>query len=124
VLQQVAAPEALHARPENVFVAAFIGSPSMNLCEGSLHRRDGADYEVRLGDQRLGVPAEAVESRPALTERFGDALVVGSGGARVVSLHGTIRAVVAGSGRGANGGRDRYRTVAVLRSEDASGNWD
>ncbi len=35
-LQQVAAPEALYARPANAFVAHFLGSPGMNLIEGML----------------------------------------------------------------------------------------
>jgi multiple sugar transport system ATP-binding protein len=35
-LQQVAAPEALYARPDNVFVAHFLGSPGMNLMQGML----------------------------------------------------------------------------------------
>ncbi len=41
-IQQVATPQELYARPTNVFVAAFIGSPAMNLVEaevegGALH---------------------------------------------------------------------------------------
>ena len=35
-LQQVAAPEDLYAKPTNVFVAHFLGSPGMNLVEGML----------------------------------------------------------------------------------------
>jgi multiple sugar transport system ATP-binding protein len=35
-LQQVDSPQRLYDEPANVFVAAFIGSPSMNLVEGSL----------------------------------------------------------------------------------------
>ena len=35
-LQQVAAPEALYARPANTFVARFLGSPGMNLMDGML----------------------------------------------------------------------------------------
>ena len=35
-LQQVAAPEALYARPANAFVARFLGSPGMNLMDGML----------------------------------------------------------------------------------------
>jgi len=35
-LQQLAAPEALYARPANSFVAHFLGSPGMNLLEGML----------------------------------------------------------------------------------------
>jgi multiple sugar transport system ATP-binding protein len=36
VLQQVAAPEDLYARPANTFVAGFLGSPGMNLLPGKV----------------------------------------------------------------------------------------
>ena len=77
-LQQVAAPEDLYASPDNVFVAAFIGSPSMNLYEGVLSQ-DGSSgaYSVQMGSQTVAVPAEAVESRPALAGHLGQPLVVG-----------------------------------------------
>ncbi len=39
-LQQVDTPQNLYDRPNNVFVAAFIGSPSMNLYESTLSIRD------------------------------------------------------------------------------------
>ncbi|MFC3850240.1 ABC transporter ATP-binding protein [Corynebacterium hansenii] len=48
VLQQVAPPKELYARPANVFVAGFIGSPSMNLMRGRLD--DGA---VVIGGRRI-----------------------------------------------------------------------
>jgi multiple sugar transport system ATP-binding protein len=35
-LQQVAPPEALYAKPDNTFVAGFLGSPGMNLIKGML----------------------------------------------------------------------------------------
>jgi len=76
VLQQVAAPEALYARPENVFVAAFIGSPSMNLCEATLVRV-GAGFRLMLGDQTLAVPDDIVDRRPALSTYVGEPIVVG-----------------------------------------------
>ena len=38
VLQQCAAPEELYDRPANLFVAAFIGSPAMNLVAANLSR--------------------------------------------------------------------------------------
>jgi multiple sugar transport system ATP-binding protein len=37
VIQQVDAPQVLYTRPDNLFVAAFIGSPAMNLVEAQLH---------------------------------------------------------------------------------------
>jgi multiple sugar transport system ATP-binding protein len=36
LLQQVGAPRDLYDRPDNVFVAGFIGSPAMNLVDGTL----------------------------------------------------------------------------------------
>jgi multiple sugar transport system ATP-binding protein len=39
-IQQVDTPQVLYARPANLFVAAFIGSPAMNLVEADV--RDGA----------------------------------------------------------------------------------
>src|ERR687886_2366403 len=38
VLQQVDTPQELFRRPANLFVAAFIGSPSMNLVDAQLAR--------------------------------------------------------------------------------------
>ena len=52
-LQQCDVPQSLYDRPANLFVAAFIGSPAMNLYEGILS--DGAD-SVRLGEQCLSLP--------------------------------------------------------------------
>jgi multiple sugar transport system ATP-binding protein len=45
VLQQVASPMELYARPANRFVAGFIGSPAMNFFEGVLRREDGGAEE-------------------------------------------------------------------------------
>jgi multiple sugar transport system ATP-binding protein len=45
-LQQIGAPEVVFNEPANTFVATFIGSPNINLFEGSLERAD-SDYHVR-----------------------------------------------------------------------------
>jgi multiple sugar transport system ATP-binding protein len=50
-LQQVDTPQALFRRPANLFVAAFIGSPSMNLVEA-----DVGDGVVRFADYELPLP--------------------------------------------------------------------
>ncbi len=75
-LQQVESPEELYANPDNVFVAAFIGSPSMNLYEGVL-RAAGDGYELALGDQTLAVPASVASGRPKLADYLDQPLVVG-----------------------------------------------
>ena len=51
ILQQVDVPRNLYARPANVFVAGFIGSPSMNLLTTS---HDGTSVDI--GGQRFAVP--------------------------------------------------------------------
>ncbi len=77
VLQQVDAPQALYDHPVNVFVAAFIGSPSMNLLEGSVTLKDGGGAVIRLGSQEITLPAQEVSSRPGLQARNGQKVVVG-----------------------------------------------
>jgi multiple sugar transport system ATP-binding protein len=75
-LQQMAEPQKLYDSPKNLFVASFIGSPSMNIVEAEVERRDGA-LVVRLGDQELPVPDEVTRRRPALTGYAGRRLALG-----------------------------------------------
>ena len=79
VLQQVDSPEDLYAHPANAFVAAFIGSPSMNLYEATLRRGDDPDgnCQIDLGDQCLAVPADVVAARPALAKYLDQPVVIG-----------------------------------------------
>ncbi|MBP1691272.1 MAG: glycerol-3-phosphate transporter ATP-binding protein [Bacteroidetes bacterium] len=68
VVQQVDAPLAIYHKPANKFVAGFIGSPTMNFLQGTLHRngattfrQDGTELSLPLPDslvQRLGAQAE------------------------------------------------------------------
>jgi multiple sugar transport system ATP-binding protein len=54
VVQQLDTPQALYRRPANLFVAAFIGSPSMNLIQADV--RSG---ELLFAGHRLPVPPGA-----------------------------------------------------------------
>jgi multiple sugar transport system ATP-binding protein len=76
VLQQVDTPQNLYDHPDNVFVAAFIGSPSMNLYEGVLSRSDGG-ASLRLGSQTIAVPADVLDRRPGMKDHLDDKLTVG-----------------------------------------------
>jgi multiple sugar transport system ATP-binding protein len=62
-IEQVGAPLELYDRPANIFVAAFIGSPSMNMIEGRI--RNGM---VDVGATRLPLPsgAQADEGRDVI----------------------------------------------------------
>jgi multiple sugar transport system ATP-binding protein len=75
-LQQVDTPQNLYDRPDNVFVAAFIGSPSMNLYDAELAVQ-GDDATVKLGSQHLSLGAETLAARPKLREYDGRRVIVG-----------------------------------------------
>jgi multiple sugar transport system ATP-binding protein len=69
VLQQVGAPLDIYARPANVFVAGFIGSPSMNLlrCRASA---SGDALSLEGKGFRLMVPADLLANTRAGTRDF------------------------------------------------------
>jgi multiple sugar transport system ATP-binding protein len=76
-LQQVAAPQELYDHPVNLFVGGFIGSPSMNMLEASVSRRNGG-YSLDLGgSQTLAVDGEDVAERPALASYDGRRVILG-----------------------------------------------
>jgi len=74
VLQQVDHPQHLYDRPDNLFVAAFIGSPAMNLYEASMTEDASA---VRIGSQELALPVICRDSHPGLARFAGKKIIVG-----------------------------------------------
>ena len=60
VLQQVDSPQVLYDHPDNVFVAAFIGSPSMNLYQGRIERTATAARAV-FGGHSFPLPQQWTE---------------------------------------------------------------
>jgi multiple sugar transport system ATP-binding protein len=59
IIMQVADPLTLYLRPENTFVAGFIGSPPMNLLKGKVHQRNGSLRFVEDGEKNnLTVPLQ------------------------------------------------------------------
>jgi multiple sugar transport system ATP-binding protein len=73
-LQQVDHPQMLYDHPDNVFVAAFIGSPAMNLYEATMSEDAKS---VKLGSQTLPLPDDLFAARPALTRHGGKKVVLG-----------------------------------------------
>jgi multiple sugar transport system ATP-binding protein len=65
LLMQIDTPQNLYDRPDNVFVAGFIGSPSMNFFEATLTGSDGEMY-VDTGVFRVKIPAERQEPYKSL----------------------------------------------------------
>jgi multiple sugar transport system ATP-binding protein len=68
-LQQVGPPQEVYARPANLFVARFIGSPPMNTVTGEIVGEAGA-LRVRLPGAELALPdaASAAIARAGLRE--------------------------------------------------------
>jgi multiple sugar transport system ATP-binding protein len=75
-LQQVGRPQDLYDTPVNLFVGGFIGSPAMNMFEGTLVRSDGG-LGVEVGEHRLALADEALSARPALEAYEGRTIVLG-----------------------------------------------
>jgi multiple sugar transport system ATP-binding protein len=73
-LEQVDHPQVLYDHPDNVFVAAFIGSPAMNLYEATMS--DDA-RSVKVGSQVLPVPDDVHAARPGLARYGGKKVVLG-----------------------------------------------
>jgi multiple sugar transport system ATP-binding protein len=76
-LQQVAPPQELYDRPVSLFVAGFIGSPTMNMVEATVERDDDGRLAVLIGDQRLALGDEATERHASLKDYAGKRVVVG-----------------------------------------------
>jgi multiple sugar transport system ATP-binding protein len=74
LLQQCDTPQNLYDNPDNIFVAAFIGSPAQNLYDAIVS--EGA-RSVKLGSQVIELPEAVVLKRPALRAYAGKDLVVG-----------------------------------------------
>jgi multiple sugar transport system ATP-binding protein len=51
-IEQIGAPLELYDRPDNLFVAQFIGSPAMNIVNGTLRRANGHAYVEAGGGTR------------------------------------------------------------------------
>jgi multiple sugar transport system ATP-binding protein len=75
VLQQEGPPQQLYDEPDNLFVAAFIGSPAMNLLQGRIER-DAGSLHCMIGEQRLAV-ARTNGPTAALAAHAGTDVAVG-----------------------------------------------
>ena len=73
-LQQVDTPQHLYDNPDNIFVAAFIGSPAQNLYDAVIG--EGV-RSVKLGSQSVMLPDAIAVKRPALRSYVGKDVVIG-----------------------------------------------
>jgi multiple sugar transport system ATP-binding protein len=73
-VQQCDAPQSLYDRPANLFVAGFIGSPSMNLYEAVV---GAGARSLRLGAQEITLSDQVTLARPALASHSGRKVIIG-----------------------------------------------
>ena len=90
-IQQVGAPMDIYARPANIFVARFVGSPSMTIAPVELVDGKGQYASVRLGD---GTVVETRVPRASLPAEGGLQLGVRPENVRVAGSDGQIRSKV------------------------------
>jgi multiple sugar transport system ATP-binding protein len=66
-VEQIGRPLDLYDRPDNLFVAQFIGSPAMNVVSGTVRREDGIAWLEADGDARWPVGAvPGIDGRPVV----------------------------------------------------------
>jgi multiple sugar transport system ATP-binding protein len=75
-LQQVAPTQELYDRPLNLFVAGFMGSPSMNLVEATIGRA-GERYTATIGADTIVLDDETLAAHPAIRAFDGRMVVLG-----------------------------------------------
>ena len=73
-IQQVGEPTHVYSNPRNMFVAGFLGSPSMNFLEGTLEESSAGKFELDLGGAIHNVPDEFTD---ALEQYLGDRVTLG-----------------------------------------------
>ncbi|MET7454548.1 ABC transporter ATP-binding protein [Streptomyces sp. NPDC005574] len=77
VLQQVGAPRSVYALPRNVFVAAFIGIPRINLLRGLVRAPLDGAMTISLGKQFLRLPEPLCLDHQLLRVQQGREVIVG-----------------------------------------------
>ncbi|MCC9153400.1 ABC transporter ATP-binding protein [Streptomyces parvulus] len=77
VLQQVDTPRAVYALPRNVFVAAFIGTPRINLLRGVVRAPLDGAMTIGLGKQALRLPEPLCLDHQLLRVQQGREVIVG-----------------------------------------------
>ena len=76
-LQQIDSPQRLYDRPDNLFVATFIGSPQMNLLMGRISAPADGRATVTIGPSPLEIPPARLADSPRLREYDGRDVIVG-----------------------------------------------
>ena len=76
-LEQCDVPQRLYDRPENLFVAGFIGSPAMNLVRCRLDPGAGDAPSIDLCGTTISLTPSMLSRHPRLREHLGRSVIVG-----------------------------------------------
>jgi len=76
VLQDVGTPTQVYGKPATLYVAAFLGSPRMNLLEASVYVHLDRYVQLNLGEQSLYLRWDDIRAR-AVSHYHGERIVVG-----------------------------------------------
>ena len=114
ILQQVDAPQRLYDRPENLFVAGFIGTPPMNLLECTVSVNGGVSID--LGGNVLPIDDQALAAYPGVRACDGKKVIVGlrAGDLHPGQEHGDLPTH---QGAGAAGRVARRRVDGLLQGQ-------
>jgi multiple sugar transport system ATP-binding protein len=74
-LQQIGTPQELFDRPTNVFVAAFIGNPPINIVAGRLATTEGGQTVLNVGQQTVPLPRPVASPSATGATASGDVVV-------------------------------------------------
>jgi multiple sugar transport system ATP-binding protein len=77
ILEDVRTPKQLYERPENLFIAGFVGSPPMNLAAATLDRVDDGGLAFLFGGHRVRIDADTAGDRPGLAAYVRRQVVIG-----------------------------------------------
>jgi len=128
LVEQIGAPLELYDRPDNLFVAGFIGSPAMNLVRGTIHLNGAPSFSGRNGIRLpLAAAPAGADGRAAVYGIRPEHFVIADDGAeaevQVIEPTGSETQVVARlggreSGQGnsqENGQENAQDIIAVFR---------
>ncbi|GHJ50450.1 sugar ABC transporter ATP-binding protein [Catellatospora sp. TT07R-123] len=76
VLQDVGTPTQVYGKPATLYVAAFLGSPRMNLLEASVYVHLDRYVQLNLGEQSLYLKWDDIRAR-AVSHFHGERIVIG-----------------------------------------------
>lgn len=77
VIQQVDDPLTLYNKPNNIFVAGFIGSPSMNFLDATVVKEGDTYYLDGQGSFKIKIPENKVKKFPKIKEYENKKVVMG-----------------------------------------------